>query len=293
MATGNRWAAVGGRLFLLQAEGEGRLKRVITAIFLVPIVVFIVLYAPALFFLAATTLIALLALHEYNNMTASDKPDKLFDIVPMLGGFSIFAALYWCGKGAIPPVLAGLLFCLFLLGLFRRRMARELFRDVAAKTLGVVYICLPFSFLIPLRGLEHGRWWILFLFGIIWVNDSGAYITGSFAGRHKLSPVISPNKTIEGAVGGVVAGVAAAFIMNRYMGLGLGPLWLTSLAVLMGLVAIGGDLLESIIKRGAGVKDSGTIIPGHGGMLDRIDSLIFTIPVLYYFLLWYLKDYSY
>jgi phosphatidate cytidylyltransferase len=238
-------------------------------------------------------LVALLALFEYNSLTACDSRDKLFDIVTLLGGLSIFAALYLCGKAALPLILAGLLFCLFLLGLFRRRMARELFRDVAVRTLGVAYICLPFSLLIPLRGFAQGRWWVLFLLVIIWVNDSGAYITGRYLGSHKLSPVISPNKTIEGAVGGVASGVAAAFIMNGYMGLGLEPLWLTSLAVLMGLVAIGGDLVESVIKRGAGVKDSGTIIPGHGGMLDRIDSLIFTIPVLYYFLLWYLRDYSY
>ena len=232
-------------------------------------------------------MIAVLALHEYNNLTVCGTRDKLFDIVTMLGGLSIFVAQYLCSSGAAALLPVGLFFCLFLLGLLRARTVREPLRVVAVRTLGVSYICLPFSFLISLRGLAQGRWWVLFLLVIIWVNDSGAYITGSFAGRHKLSPVISPNKTIEGAVGGVAAGVAAALIMNGYVGLGFVPGVLTLLAVLMGLVAIGGDLVESAIKRSAGAKDSGTIIPGHGGMLDRIDSLIFTIPVLYYFLLWF------
>jgi phosphatidate cytidylyltransferase len=237
-------------------------------------------------FLAVTALIALLALVEYNRLTAGEGRDKLFDIWTVFGGFLIFAALYWCEEPVALPVLIGILFSLFLSGLLGGRTPKKLFGDAAVRICGVVYICLPFSLLIPLRGLAQGRWWVFFLVVIIWVNDSGAYITGRLVGRHKLSPVISPNKSIEGAVGGVLSGVAAAFIMNAYIGLELGPLTLTLLAVSMGLVAIAGDLIESVIKRAVGAKDSGSIIPGHGGMLDRIDSLIFTIPLLYYFLIW-------
>ncbi len=163
--------------------------------------------------------------------------------------------------------------------------------DTATRTLGVLYIALPFSYLIPLRELVHGRRWVLFLIVVVWINDTFAYFTGRLVGRHKLSPVVSPNKTIEGGVGGIIGGVVAALIMNRYLDLALGPLVVTALAVALGLVAMGGDLVESVIKRGAGAKDSGTIIPGHGGMLDRIDSIIFTIPVLYYFLLLQARTY--
>ena len=260
----------------------------VTAIFLVPIVVLIVFLAPDVLFLAITALISLLALFEYNNMTACGVRDRPYEIVTMLGGVAVFAAQYLSGL-ALAVLLPAILFCcLFVLGLFCARSAGRSLRLAALRALGVYYICLPFSLLIPLRAFTHGRWWVLFLLVIIWVNDSGAYITGRSFGRHKLSPVISPNKTIEGAVGGLVTGVVAAFIMNGYMGLGFGPFMLTLLALLMGLVAIGGDLVESAIKRCVGVKDSGTIIPGHGGMLDRVDSIIFTIPLLYFFLLWYL-----
>ncbi len=290
MATGNRLGGHWRAPFFITG-GDGPLKRVVTAIFLVPIVVFIVFFTPEVVFLAVTALIALLALSEYNNLTACGSRDKVFDIVTMLGGLSIFMAQYSSGRGAAALLLAALLFCLIVVGLFRGRTVKELLRVVAVRTLGVSYICLPVSFLIPLRDLQDGWWWVLFLLVIIWVNDSGAYITGRYLGSHKLSPVISPNKTIEGAVGGVVAGVVAAFIMNGYVGLGFTPGVLTLLALLMGLVAIAGDLVESAIKRSVGAKDSGTIIPGHGGMLDRVDSIIFTIPLLYYFLFWYLGAY--
>lgn len=236
-------------------------------------------------FLAVTAAISLLALSEYNNLTALHPRDRWFDLAAACSALAVFVSIYWCGRGAVPMVLAATVFVLFVLGLFRGRPPGDLFTDVGTRTLGVLYIALPFSYLIPLRGLDHGRWWVLFLIVVIWANDTLAYFTGRLVGRHKLSPVVSPNKTIEGAVGGIIGGVAAALIMNRYMDLGLGPFAAAALAVVLGLVAMGGDLVESVIKRGAGAKDSGTIIPGHGGMLDRIDSIIFPIPVLYYFLL--------
>ena len=279
--------AIGGRLFFI-TRGDRPLKRVITAIFLVPIVVFIIFFTPEVVFTAVTALVALLALYEYNNLTACWARDRLSHIVTMLGGLAIFGALYLCALVAVPITLAGLFCCLFIIGLLRGRSAKGLLRVAVVRTLGVIYICLPFAILVRLKGLEDGSWWVLFLLVIIWVNDSGAYITGRYLGRHKLSPVISPNKTIEGAVGGLVSGVVAAFIMNAWIGLGFGAGMLTLLALLMGLVAIAGDLVESAIKRAVGAKDSGTIIPGHGGMLDRVDSIIFTIPLLYFYLGWYL-----
>jgi phosphatidate cytidylyltransferase len=116
-----------------------------------------------------------------------------------------------------------------------------------------------------------------------------AYITGRLIGRHKMSPVISPNKTIEGAAGGIIFGAVAAIVLNLYLELGMGLASVVILSVVIGVVAIIGDLAESVIKRGAGVKDSGSIIPGHGGVLDRIDSIIFTVPVLYYYILLYYR----
>jgi phosphatidate cytidylyltransferase len=109
---------------------------------------------------------------------------------------------------------------------------------------------------------------------------------GKVIGRHKLSPLVSPNKTVEGAVGGVAAGVIAAYIFNIVAGFGMAMTTVIVLPLLIGVVGIIGDLIESVIKRSAGAKDSGALIPGHGGALDRIDSLLFAIPLLYYYLAW-------
>lgn len=178
-------------------------------------------------------------------------------------------------------------FAFFFAGMARGRAQKELFYDAALKTLGVVYIALPMAYFVLLRKAEGGSYWVFFLLGVIWINDSLAYITGRLIGRHKMSPVVSPNKTIEGAVGGILFGVVAAVVLNRSLDLGMEIHAAVILSVVIGVVAIIGDLVESVIKRGAGAKDSGSIIPGHGGILDRIDSIIFTVPVLYYFIYWY------
>ena len=132
----------------------------------------------------------------------------------------------------------------------------------------------------PERG---GAWRIVLLLAIVMVADTGAFFVGSAAGRHKLAPAVSPGKTVEGAVGGLVGGVAAAAAV-RALGLPSVPL---GHALLLGLavaaLGIAGDLVESLLKRWAGVKDSGALFPGHGGMLDRLDSVLFGAPVLYYY----------
>ena len=158
---------------------------------------------------------------------------------------------------------------------------------VRSSIFSIVYIALPFSLLVLLAGAENGRLWILFVLVLVWSNDTFAFCTGKLIGRHKLSPKISPGKSIEGAIGGLLGGVAATLVFNHYAGLGL-EVWVTVvLAIALGILSILGDLFESLIKRGSGVKDSGSLIPGHGGILDRVDSMVFVVPALYYFLLWY------
>jgi phosphatidate cytidylyltransferase len=152
---------------------------------------------------------------------------------------------------------------------------------------GVIMLGLLGGMMVALKMLEPavgGTKLVIILFAMTWVNDSGAYFAGNFWGKNKLSKKLSPNKTIEGSMGG--------FIANVLMGLGLG-LFLDiftvtdglALGVVMGTLGPLGDLFESALKRGAGVKDSGSLIPGHGGVLDRIDSVLFNAPVLYFFVL--------
>lgn len=139
----------------------------------------------------------------------------------------------------------------------------------------------------PLAGLriDPGAAWVFATFAVTWAADTGAYFAGRAFGRHKMAPLLSPKKTWEGAAGGALAAVGAGFGIVALLGLPVGP----GAAVVLGLIgAVGGtfgDLAESMLKRQAGVKDSGALIPGHGGLLDRIDSLLFTGPLVYYFLL--------
>lgn len=195
------------------------------------------------------------------------------------------ALFYFCGKEAALGLLAGSLFIFFLYNMLREKELADAAYDTAFRILGIVYIALPLSFLIPLRGLVNGEWWIMFLFIVIWSNDTFAYFAGRSLGKHKLCPRISPKKTVEGAVAGISGGAILALIFNHYAGLGAGAAQVLVITILIGIIGIIGDLAESLLKRSAGIKDSGTLIPGHGGVLDRIDSLLFPIPVLYYFLI--------
>ncbi len=194
------------------------------------------------------------------------------------------ALIFFCGPGAFLPALLASVFIFFLNSFLGEREFKDAAVDAAFKALGMAYIALPFSYFALIGRLEDGKWWILFLFAVIWANDTFAYITGKTLGRHKLCPSISPKKTVEGALGGIAGGVAAALLFNHFAGMGAQWAVMIGLSVFLGLVGMAGDLAESVLKRAAGVKDSGSIVPGHGGVLDRTDSLIFTIPVLYYYL---------
>lgn len=251
-----------------------------------PAVLYIVLYAASIWLLAAVLLITILALLEYNNLSALKQRDPVADLLSVIFGVAVVVSSYWCASGAAAFIMAAL-FTLAFAGMVRGREQREIIYDTALKTLGIVYIALPLSYFVLLGKVDAGQWWIFFLLGVIWTNDSLAYFTGRAIGRRKLSPVISPNKTVEGAVGGIVGGVVVALVLNGF--LGLAPAYLAAaFAVMIGLVAIVGDLVESVLKRSSGAKDSGSIVPGHGGVLDRIDSIIFPLPMLYYMVKWLL-----
>lgn len=143
-------------------------------------------------------------------------------------------------------------------------------------------------FALDYQGLDDpGFFLVFFTVACTFLNDTGAYFTGLKLGRHKLSPSISPGKTVEGTIGGVVACIITGLIVNYGFGSPLNSDWTILFSLIIAIAAIFGDLTESTIKRGVGIKDSGTIVPGHGGVLDRFDSLIFVFPVSYYFIIVY------
>lgn len=145
----------------------------------------------------------------------------------------------------------------------------------------IIYPGIIFSTIVLTRDLDQGREWVLLTVLTTFTIDTGAYFTGSLLGRHKLWPAISPRKTWEGAVGGVCGGVLATGVLAPWMDLGLGVGAIVGLGVGLGVAAQAGDLLESWMKRTADIKDSSGLLPGHGGLLDRLDSIVFVAPVVF------------
>ncbi len=152
---------------------------------------------------------------------------------------------------------------------------------------GAVYVGGLAGHMVLLRNLPRGLDWLLFTFLVTWTCDSAAFLVGSLSGRHPFFAHVSPKKTVEGAIGGFVVGIALGTLVGQYMGMALWQAF--ALSTLLVLGSTFGDLSESVLKRQVGVKDSGSLIPGHGGMLDRIDSLLFAGAITYYFVIWVLS----
>ena len=185
-------------------------------------------------------------------------------------GVSVMIAL---GVGAVAVLVAG--------AVYRRSVL--FVGDWALTTLGVAYVSLPLATVVLTREGTAGIAWLALAIGATFATDTGAYAIGRAIGRHKMAPRISPGKTWEGAAGGLVAAVAATVAIVAIAGGLTNAFWqAAALGTGIGVVGQMGDLLESKLKRLAGVKDSGVLIPGHGGMLDRLDSLVLVFPLVYY-----------
>ena len=190
----------------------------------------------------------------------------------------------------MPLIMTASLMAIMVRELFRPTITRAL-GHVAVTIFGIMYVGWLGSHLVMLRQLpgtvgvedQVGARLVYFAALVTWANDTGAYLMGVAIGRHKLMPRISPNKTIEGGVGGLLGAAFCGWICSQTMIPFLTPLAGTVVGLLAGVAAQLGDLVESMIKRDVGIKDSAELIPGHGGVLDRFDSLLFTGPLLYYY----------
>ncbi|MDH4099984.1 MAG: phosphatidate cytidylyltransferase [Nitrospirota bacterium] len=189
-----------------------------------------------------------------------------------------------CGDAAFLPLMTAIFLALGTIRLFADRDTRGALLEIAVTFAGVVYVAGLLGHLILLRGMEQGGHLIFLLFLATWAGDTGAYYAGRSLGRHKLYEKISPKKTREGAIGGLLASIGAVLIAKFWFLPELSVGQCVVLGCLLGVSGQIGDLVESLIKRSLSVKDSGSIIPGHGGILDRVDSLLFSGPVLYYYL---------
>lgn len=196
------------------------------------------------------------------------------------------AAAIWHDDAVLAALTLGVV--LSLVGLILAGEPPADLHDWALALAGVLYIGLLGEHFIGLRSLDDGRAWVLLAMFTAFATDTGAYASGRLLGRHKLAPRLSPSKTVEGSTGGLLAGALAAWGLNRLLGLDRPD---TAMLALGGAAAVAGqlgDLAESLIKRSAGVKDMGSVLPGHGGVLDRLDSLLFVVPLVYYTARWWL-----
>lgn len=259
------------------------LKRWLTGLLLLPALIYI-LYRGGLAFAALIALAGLAALWEYYRIVFHAWPKPLPGLIPPLGLIMVpvLAGLAHAGRlDLVPGLLAANLILTGVLSLRYFGSDQRILEIVQKQLQGVLYIPLLLTLLIPIRQAPDGFWLIFTLVFVVFAGDTLALYTGTFLGRHKLCPNISPKKTIEGALGGLGGNLLAGLIMKLTVFSAVG--WLEGAFFCLAVGAAGqiGDLFESQMKRASGIKDSGAILPGHGGMLDRIDALLFAGPVAY------------
>ncbi len=262
------------------------LKRWITAIVAIPILIYVIGFGPRWLFQALVCLAAMIGLWEYCGIALSRLP------IPMKFT-TLFLALALFIIMAVGPFFMTLsTIALWVVALSALRLfaypdqRAHAVEDVAKTVLGLLYICLPLALLVFVDKHPQGSLWVFFLLTIVFLNDTGAYYAGRLFGKHKLHPSVSPKKTWEGAIGGIGMSVAGSYGFVL-----LFPLFKTDLQQILITLTIAvfgqiGDLTESMLKRNYGCKDAGKILPGHGGVLDRIDGLLFSVPVLFTYLSW-------
>ena len=293
------------------------LKRIATAVVLIPIVLVLTLRAPVPVLAIVVGMVALITIHEFLQLAES------YGVKPMGWPTHLFSALFFLllaigaaedtalvSTGKFLVVLgftAAIGPFIFLTRAMRREDLRDGYPAAAAAVFAFTYIALPLGMLVQLRQQWAGAFYLLYLLLVVWAGDIFAYFVGKLVGQHLMAPRISPKKTWEGAAASVVASVGVAWLLfghaeqisltllragliarpSGMYGSEVPPMAIVlPLTIVLNIAAQLGDLVESLIKRGAGVKDSGSILPGHGGMLDRIDALLFAAPVLWYYAAW-------
>lgn len=261
------------------------MQRLLTAAVLTPLVLLALFKLPGPWWFALVAILVDVAVYEYIRIVRGRAPHAplllLLVLVP-LAALAISASLFE-GGALLDPRLhlftGGLLLSVGLasLVLLSRVPLAETLESLGILGFGVLYFALPIASIHYLQ--QSDPWLVFLLMAIVFLGDTAAYYVGSAIGRHKMAPVISPKKSWEGAAAGFVTSVAAAAVWSWWK-LGRVDPELLAVAAVTALAAQVGDLVESMIKRGAGVKDSGHILPGHGGVLDRLDAMLFAAPVL-------------
>ncbi len=262
------------------------LKRWLTGIIAIPVLIFVIGPGPRWLFHGLILLFTIIGLLEYFKITSPTLPIPIKIVCVTLTVVLFF--LISQGPFLMILVVASLWViipsCLYLF-LFPDQRSRAI-EEMGKIVFGLLYICVPLGLLIFIDKHPKGNVWIFFLLFVIFMTDTGAFYIGRSFGKHKLYPSVSPGKSWEGAAGGFLCGLLAVILFSFLFSGYRDSLHVWILAASLSILSQVGDLAESMLKRNHGVKDSGRILPGHGGILDRIDGLLFAIPVLYVFLTW-------
>jgi phosphatidate cytidylyltransferase len=268
--------------------------RVITGVVGVPLVVFAIWFGqPWPWFTLLIAAAALAGTFEFYRLTGFGRREPLL-YLGLFWALALVLSPQYSSPGLLPLVIAATMLISLIMLLFRP--SRETaFRSWAWAIAGALYIGWMLSYWLNLRGLPDGRNWVYLAMLTTFANDTGAYFIGRAKGKHKVAPAISPAKTWQGAAGGLISAIPAALVIAivlesisaRFGTPFAFEYWqIILLGLLVSLFAQLGDLVESLLKRNVGVKEAGSLLPGHGGILDRFDSLIFVGAIAYYYVIW-------
>lgn len=257
------------------------MTRIITAVLLGVGLFAAIWWLPLDFFAFFILAVIAMGLVEFTRMFLTDQVERW----TVIAGCLLVAAslLFGLPHPAVLLIVIGVLFIFSLVIMYRSKAMEGAAGRLGIAALGIIYLGLSMPFWMALRSMPDGRWWVLLALVPACLCDTFAYLVGKLVGKHRMASVVSPNKTVEGFFGALIGSAVGTFGVVL-LGLRWIPLWQAAiLTLVMWWVSPMGDLVESMLKRSAGIKDSGTIIRGHGGVMDRLDALIFAAPMVYAF----------
>jgi phosphatidate cytidylyltransferase len=262
------------------SRGVALVRRALSTLVLLPLFLWLVMAGPLWLFGTIIVLLGALGQWEFTGMFERAGVRTL-RALGLVGGVLVTAsfALPVSERVMLTAVLLGALTA----ALWQQRLGKMEWPPAVVTVFGILYVNWLLGYAFWLRDLESGKEWVLLLVWVTWLGETAAYLVGSAAGRHRLAPMVSPKKTVEGAVAQLVVSVLAAVIAQAWFFPALGLAGASLVGLVLGVSGQIGDLVESALKRSVDTKDTGNLIPGHGGVLDRIDSLLFNTPVLFYY----------
>lgn len=260
-------------------------RRIYPALVFIPLFYLLTRHGQSILFFSFVSLVTIFALWEFYSLQFKPAQNKSGFIVGIGGAMILLISMQWPNLLRFETALAITLFSMLMYQVMLAPQPLQRNYELPVLFFGLLYVAFPLGHLLLLRQLPFGAFLIFFVLLVSWAGDAAAYYAGKCLGSHPIAPVLSPQKTVEGFVGGLLVAPLVAWLSQMWFLPILSLLDCVVLGLLLTGIGLVGDLAESAFKRQAGVKDSGGLIPGHGGMLDRVDSLLLTIPTFYYYIL--------